>query len=415
MVSWMSLTPCEVTQQLFSQKQNQVYQLLHALNQSNQKTTNLATLLQSIAATVCKTLDPIGCVIWLCEEATAGDEPASPWVGARPPPGLADADEACPLQAGVLPVVELKNTILRTALLEAGMRLATPMLYQGEVMGWLGIGAPRQGRSYPPEKCWFLEVLAYQTALAIYSLRLKTRLEASIMQLRGAYQQVIQAQENERRELAAMLHDETLQHLADLAVRVGLLRNQNEIQDADLDDLQTRLANADRRLREIVRGMHPAILSDLGLIEAVIAFLESLPAHHAQAAVRIELWVTGFKAERLPDQHLELALYRFMQNAMTNALTHGKPGRIRVEFNWGVDMVKVQIQDNGCGMEAAVEKAARAGHFGLLTMRERIEACGGWFGSSSKPGQGTQVTGYIPLTVPSPAPGQTEQYVFELS
>ncbi|HXV43302.1 MAG TPA: ATP-binding protein [Anaerolineae bacterium] len=234
-------------------------------------------------------------------------------------------------------------------------------------------------------------------------------------QLRRAYQQIIQAQENERRQLAERLHDETLQHLADLSVRMGLLRNQSQIKPADLDDLQKRLARTDRCLREIIRGMHPAVLVDLGLIEAVIAFLEALPLTQPTVPLRIELGVIGFNEQRLPDQQLELALYRFTQNAIMNALTHGKPSYIRVGIKWGLDAVEVRVEDNGCGLATTIEEAVRAGHFGLLTMRERIGALGGRFTASSAPGQGTQVSGRIPLSMPSPAWGQVDHYTFELA
>jgi signal transduction histidine kinase len=296
------------------------------------------------------------------------------------------------------------------------MCLVFPLIYQGEIIiGWLGVGPPRRGRVYAAEKLCFLEVLAGQATLAIQSIHLNTELETLVSQLRRAYHHSIQAQENERRQLAEALHDETLQHLADISVRLGLLRSRTEISPADLEDVQARLARADRYLREMVRGVHPAILSDLGLIEAVIAFLETLAPNSCPAPVRVELWVSGFNEQRLPDQHLELALYRFMQNGALNALNHSHPGCVRVEFIWGPDSVEVQVKDDGCGMTTTIEEATRAGHFGLLTMRERIEALGGNFVASSTPGRGTQMIGRVPVTSPSPAPGQIDRYTFDLT
>ncbi|NIR25779.1 MAG: hypothetical protein GWN77_02185, partial [Gammaproteobacteria bacterium] len=107
-------------------------------------------------------------------------------------------------------------------------------------------------------------------------------------------------QEAERRQLSETLHDETLQHLADISVRLGLLHNRDKVDLADLHDLQLRLANADRRLREIVRGLHPAVLSDLGVVEAVIAFFEGISLNNRQSPVKVELLVVGFDGQRLP-------------------------------------------------------------------------------------------------------------------
>ncbi|MBI1882300.1 MAG: hypothetical protein HYR94_29360, partial [Chloroflexi bacterium] len=376
-----------------------VHRLLCALNQQIQAIGDLTALLESIVAAICGALNPMGCIIWLRADPAGPDRRIAVWTGSRPPAYLVDNAYDPYLLWSISPVAGLKDTLLRTALLEAGMSLVIPLIYQGEIIGWLGVGP----------------ILAGQATLAIQSIRLKTELETSVSQLRRAYQQTIQAQENERRQLAEALHDETLQHLADISVRLGLLRSRSEVGPADLEDIQTRLARADRYLREMVRGVHPAILSDLGLIEAVIAFLETLPPNHCPAPVRVELCVTGFNEQRLPDQNLELALYRFMQNGAVNALTHGRPAYIRVELKWGQDAVEVQVKDDGCGMNTTIEEATRAGHFGLLTMRERIEAIGGNFVASSGPGRGTQVMGRVPVTTPSPAPGQVERYIFDLA
>lgn len=415
MASWRLSARCRAMRQPSRRKRSHVYRLLCALNWQIPEVSDLTLLLESVAKVAHRTLDPTGCVIWLREDAAGQNEAGLAWVGVKPPSCLADHNSVLWPQRRVFSVTELQNTPLHEALLEAGMNLVISLIYQGEVIGWLGVGPPRRRQIYTREERCFLEILADQTAMRIVEVRLRARLETSITQLRQAYQQIICAQETERRQLAETLHDETLQHLADLSVRLGLLHSQSEINSVDLEDLQMRLARTDHRLREIVRGVHPAILSDLGLIEAVIAFLESLSLNTPVSPIRVELRVTGFKEQRLPDQHLELALYRFAQNATTNALTHGQPGHIRVEFNWGIDAVEVRVKDDGCGMNTTVEEAARAGHFGLLTMRERIEALGGKFVSSSRPGRGTQVSGSIPLAIPSPAPEEVELYLFEFT
>jgi signal transduction histidine kinase len=417
MISWVISAPRKVAHYLIFQRRSSVQRLLSAfLTRQTWSTASEPTkLLEVIAATVRRALNPSDCVIWLRAASSGQEMCPSVWFGSKPPAFLADCHYQPCQQSRILPVPKLEDHLLRTALLEAGMSLVTPLVSQGQVFGWLGIGPPRRGQTYSTAELCFLEILAYQAATTLENLRLKARLETSVSQLRRAYQQIIQAQENERRQLAETLHDETLQHLADLSVRLGLLRLKNQFNGTDLDDLQARLAKADRYLREVVRGVHPAVLSDLGLIEAVITFLEALPHKSCNPSVQVELRVTGFREKRLPDQNLELALYRFMQNAALNALNHGQPRHIGVDLDWGPDSVEVSVEDDGCGMATTVEEAARAGHFGLLTMRERIEALGGKFASTSQPGRGTLVSGRVPLMTPSPAPGQVEHYTFELN
>jgi signal transduction histidine kinase len=221
-------------------------------------------------------------------------------------------------------------------------------------------------------------------------------------------------QEAERRQLAEALHDETLQHLSDLSVRLGLLRTRQRAEPADLEDLQMRLAQADQRLREIVRGLHPSVLSDLGLIEAIIAFFETVSLSTLTTSVQIELQIEGFGSQRLPDQGVELTLFRFVQNAATNALVHGLAERIVVLFTWGQDCIEVRVEDDGRGMKTTLAEAVRSGHFGLLSMRERIMAHGGAFHLASTPGQGTRIAGWIPLATASPEPAHIERYTFQL-
>lgn len=403
----------QVIRKLIARRQLDAYCLLRALNQHPQERCDPTTLLKNVADIMRWGLQPTKYIIWLRQDPLAQNDPLLIWIGTKPPSFLTETKYEYCVHESTLPSSALKDVPLRTAFIEAGITLVTPVINRREVIGWLGIGPSRRGQLYSAETCRFLEILAHEVAMALQAMRLEAELERSVTQLRQAYQRLIQTQEDERCRLAGVLHDETLQQLADLSVRLGLLRHQHDVEPSDWDDLQRRLARADRRLREIVRGIHPAILSDLGLIEAVIALFEASPFNQVKSSVHIELGVMGFNEQRLPDQELELALYRFTQNALFNALAHGHPSRIEVIFNWGTDAVEVQIKDDGCGTNITVEAAARAGHFGLLTMRERIEAFGGKFVLSSKRGQGTQVIGCVPLTRATPAPGHVAYYTFE--
>ena len=390
--------------------------LLRSLAQPFPATDEPATLIEDIAARIRQTLRPTRCVIWLFTDADEGDYPTVAWIGARPPPEVSCRQtNARPEKPGVRPVSCLAGGPLQVACVEAGLSLVTPLLAQGELAGWLGVGPAKHGRAYPPEICYFLEVLADRVAAHLHTERLRQRLGRSVWELRRAYRQVIKAQEQERCLLAGLLHDETLQHLADLSVRLGLLRSRPETDPAGLVDLQQRVARTDRRLREIVRGVHPAILTDLGLVEAVIAFLETVALQPQGPLPRITLTIEGFGEARLPEAGLELALYRVAQNAVTNALKHGQPSQLDLHLGWGDKVVELRVQDDGFGTEMTIEAAARAGHFGLLTMRERIEAFGGTFALHSERGSGVRVVAVVLVSLPTPAPRQIERYVIDLA
>jgi len=385
------------------------------LNRRIQAATDVKSLLSSLIELVKAVLKPGYCFIWLRREMIPGDWSAQTLARFQAPACLCGHVEADWLKPGTRSVANMNRGVLRTALIEARAYLVTPIIYQNTVLGWLGLGQPEQGSTYDSGQSVFLELLADQGGQALYCFWLETNLAAHVELLQQAYCQAIQTQETERRQLAENLHDETLQHLADISVRLGLIRSQKQGEPAALADLHNRVYNADRRLREIVRGMHPAILSDLGLIDAIIAFFESVPLMNGATTVSVLLVARGFGPCRLPDQGLELALYRFVQNAACNALSHAHPKQIRVRLCWDAEAVEVAVDDDGCGMRQTLEEAVRAGHFGLLSMRERIKAHSGSFYLYSQPGGGTLVRGRVALPTPSPAPQAVDRYLFELS
>ena len=412
MACWFSTRPLAAMQRFFRPDPFGSDQVLLTFNKKILQPSTTSVLLKIIADSLRQILDPTSLIIWLREEPFKMEPPSLLWIGRRPP-SVIDLleDDAC-YQSSLCQVSRLKNSAFKTSLQQAGIVLVEPIIAYGECLGWLGLGSPRYNSGYSMEQRNLVELIVYQAALALSNRRLQTELKSSVTQLRRAYQQIIQTQENERRQLAETLHDETLQHLADVSVRLGLLSRERQICPVTLSDIQTRLAKTDRSLRELVRGVHPAVLSDLGLVEAVIAYLECLPSHNATSSSRIELIVTGFNEERLPEANIELTLYRFIQNATANALTHSSPQQITIDLCWNSSVVMVAIKDNGCGTTTTVEAAARAGHFGLLTMRERIEAFAGAFSFCSERGQGTAVTGRIPVGVSSPAPDRVDRFTF---
>ena len=107
----------------------------------------------------------------------------------------------------------------------------------------------------------------------------------------------------------------------------------------------------------------------------------------------------GFTDERLPSE-LETALYRVVQEAMTNGARHAQATRVDILLQHGGDRVKVMIEDNGVGFDP--REVLRGEHFGLLGMRERAEALGGTMNLESAPGSGTTVVVEVASADPHP-------------
>lgn len=275
-----------------------------------------------------------------------------------------------------------------------------------QLVGVCAIGARRDGQHYSNDALRFFETLTRSATLAFQNAQLVGQLEDKIVALRYAYQQLITVQESERQRLATELHDETLQQLAHANLLTGGLTSFVATNAAlALKELQSSLVTTERGLREIVRGIHPAVLTDLGLIPA----LQSWLPHPAD--VRIELTTSGFEGKRLPDSTLELTLYRLCQESVNNALKHAHAKRILVTLNWIEDKVTLAVSDDGLGFEPTAildtRQGVEDGHLGLLNLRERVTALNGHLKITSQPRHGTTIQAFLPIPAAFPQPVET--------
>jgi signal transduction histidine kinase len=174
----------------------------------------------------------------------------------------------------------------------------------------------------------------------------------------------IESAESERARLSRALHDDPLQALA--GVILSLERQPNTA--AERETLRT-LAG---QLRNIATSLHPPVLDDLGLVPAI----ESMFAEAGPVPIELDLDNrTGYRpSERAPFE-VELATYRIVQEAATNALRHSGCHRIVVRGQVSPDAVSIDVVDDGRGFgERDAEIALRGGHIGLASMRRRAEA-----------------------------------------
>lgn len=203
----------------------------------------------------------------------------------------------------------------------------------------------------------------------------------------------VQAAEEERRRLAAELHDGPIQHLAAAAFRledvrerlVGGPRGGGELADA-VGRTQEELRDQMLELREIVSRLRPPILDQLGLADALRQHVEAVRqggSFDCQIDVRLD---------RRLDPDLETVLYRVSQEALTNVTKHAAARHVWITLEDGDGGVRLRIRDDGKGFgpDRLVEIAGRD-HVGLIAMRERVERVGGTWEISSEPGLGTEV------------------------
>ena len=211
-------------------------------------------------------------------------------------------------------------------------------------------------------------------------------------------EQVMTAQEEERRRIARELHDETGQALTSLAVGLSMLKDVQQLSVARerAAELRALAAHTLDEVHNLSRGLRPSVLDDLGLLPAVERLLKEYEVNHGIAG---DLHAAGFDGQRL-QATVEIAVYRIVQEALTNTAKHARAGTVSVLLEHQGDMIRVIVEDDGRGFdpgEALSGDHAERG-LGLHGMRERAALLGGTLSVESGPGQGTTVFARIPLS-----------------
>lgn len=222
------------------------------------------------------------------------------------------------------------------------------------------------------------------------------RLEDQAQERRGLLDTVLRTSEEERRLLAAELHDGPIQRLAGLGYRLERARNRLERGNPEgatplLAELQEGLSEETRRLREMMAELRPPVLDQRGLDSAL--------RDHATAFQRA--WGVGCTVRSSLDQRLdqdvETVLYRVAQEALANVAKHAHAERAWVSLRARNGSVILEVGDDGVGFDPLYTSSnGTRDHFGLTAMRERVEMAGGRWEIQSSPGHGTRVVAEFP-------------------
>ncbi len=228
-----------------------------------------------------------------------------------------------------------------------------------------------------------VEAVSAAAGIALENGRLEAELRARLQELHGSRTRVVEAQQNERRRLERDLHDGAQQRLVALALELGMLAEKADTDPATQSRLKrarSEVSESLNELRDVARGLHPAVVSGHGLAVA----LESLAT---VTPLEVELKTDGLP--RLPEQ-LEVAAYYVVSESLTNAAKHAQASRVSVELRVDEDTLIAEIIDDGIG-GADSERGT-----GLRGLADRIEALDGRLRIWSAAGSGTRVRAEIP-------------------
>ena len=216
----------------------------------------------------------------------------------------------------------------------------------------------------------------------------------------GLIKQIVAAQESERQRIARELHDDTGQSLT--AIGLGLrgistqLGNENSKATQNLRKLEAMTTNSLNELQRMIANLRPAHLDDLGLAAAIRWYVNDVRNH---TDIQIHFKSEGDEV-KVTDE-VKIALYRIIQEAITNTIKHSQAKNIFINLNFLEKRVMVDIEDDGVGMDMEKFNTQKHASWGLLGMQERTKLLNGSFIIDSKIGRGFRISASLPYNLPA--------------
>lgn len=266
-----------------------------------------------------------------------------------------------------------------------------PLAAQGRPVGLINLYWD-DPRALEARDLALLETMSSAIGTGISNVQLRADIERQQAELRRALHRAVQVQEDERRRLSRELHDEAGQSLTALLISLRALENVS-----DLETIQTRLegmryltAETLENLRRLSGDLRPAALDSLGLVP-VLKWHARRTAERSGLEIQLDLPDDSLARLPLP---VEVALYRIVQEALTNVIRHSQANRANIILRQSADAVWLTVTDDGVGFDPTRQHTG----LGLVGIRERVSLLNGHLTLESAPDAGTHLTVEIPLT-----------------
>lgn len=209
---------------------------------------------------------------------------------------------------------------------------------------------------------------------------------------------IILAQEEERKRMSREIHDGVAQSMANVVLRMEIAdrmitkKNYDAVGE-ELQDIKKQLRESLEDVRKLIFNLRPMALDDLGLVPTIRKYIQDFEDRHK---IHTNFEVVG--KERRLASGLEVALFRIIQEALTNAQKHAQASYIEVAIVLDPKEVSAEIRDNGIGFdtEQTEKKISKTGHYGLIGMKERVELIQGNVTIESNIHVGTTIRVVIP-------------------
>jgi signal transduction histidine kinase/DNA-binding response OmpR family regulator len=275
--------------------------------------------------------------------------------------------------------------------------VALPMIVKDRVTGIL-VGYSSRPRPWAATEVQLLSTLAGQAAIAMDNVKLYHAAQEKQALVEQLLSRVIQAQEEERKRVAAEIHDSIAQTLVGM---LTLTHTAQTLLDTDpkatavhLEELRKVIGDSVREIRTIIFNLRPSSLDDLGL---VLCLQNYVKRYERESGIGVSVDINGGD-RRLPPA-METTVFRLVQESLTNVKKHAAATKVVVRISIEPTEVGVRVADNGRGFLWAevTEKFQRGDTHGLEGMKERVALMGGKFAISTREGKGTVVDVEIPI------------------
>lgn len=272
--------------------------------------------------------------------------------------------------------------------------LSLPLAVSEKVLGVINL-VRKSGERFTDGDLRLAAALADLSSVAIEKAGLYTALkerEARVSELLAA---IIGAQEQERRRVAAEIHDGFLQDLTALFMRAEMARTQamkGQIAQTveTIEKLQQSMRDGVEGIRKFIFEVRPPSLDEVGLGPTIGAMVQRVAADN-----NLEPTFVDRLGGRRLHESLETTLYRTAQEALRNIVRHAEAQNVYVTLERDGTSARLKVGDDGKGVDPSSDPR-RQGHYGIDTMRERVELAGGSFKISRRPEGGTEVVAEVP-------------------
>lgn len=275
--------------------------------------------------------------------------------------------------------------------------LCAPLVVGGEPIGALNVTNKKSGEEFTRDELELLTSFAEHVAVVLQRNVLLSELEENRRIQERLTEKIINAQEEERKRIALAIHDSVVQLIASTLLRLDACEARlsgNDRARAELYKAKEVLNDSLSEVRRLISDLRPVLLDDLGLIPALRKTAEEWGK---EMGVVTEITVVGPRPD-LP-KSVETALFRIVQEALTNVKNHARATRVDLKITSADGRLEIKVRDNGMGFDPqkVTAESLSSKNIGFESMQERAKMCGGGLEINSAPGKGTEVKVVVPL------------------